>query len=112
MTQKGQIYKCEKCGNVVKVLEAGGGQLVCCGQPMNLIGSEAEVSDTHKNKEEESKKNNPSVCGRCGYIYDPKKGDKKGKIPAGVCFEDLNEEWVCPLCGASKKHFSEMLGYE
>ena len=31
------IYKCEICGNVVSVLEAGDGELVCCGQPMNLF---------------------------------------------------------------------------
>ncbi len=33
----GEVYQCEICGNVVKVLEVGGGELVCCGQPMTLI---------------------------------------------------------------------------
>ena len=37
MTQKFEIYKCEICGNIVEVLHAGGGQLVCCGQPMKLM---------------------------------------------------------------------------
>lgn len=37
MIQKGQIYKCNICGNTVEVLYAGGGQLVCCGQPMELL---------------------------------------------------------------------------
>ncbi|KYC51967.1 MAG: hypothetical protein AMQ22_01067 [Candidatus Methanofastidiosum methylothiophilum] len=32
----GEIYKCEICGNVVEVLEAGGGELICCGEPMIL----------------------------------------------------------------------------
>jgi desulfoferrodoxin-like iron-binding protein len=32
----GEIYKCEVCGNVVEVIEVGGGELVCCGQPMKL----------------------------------------------------------------------------
>jgi len=36
MTQKKQIYKCAICGNIVEVLHEGVGQLVCCGQPMNL----------------------------------------------------------------------------
>lgn len=36
MTEKGQIYKCEICGNVVQVIEEGEGELVCCGQPMEL----------------------------------------------------------------------------
>lgn len=34
MTQRLEIYKCEICGNIVEVLHAGGGELVCCGQPM------------------------------------------------------------------------------
>jgi superoxide reductase len=33
----GQIYKCELCGNIVTVIHPGGGDLVCCGQPMKLI---------------------------------------------------------------------------
>ncbi len=32
----GEIYKCEICGNVVEVLEVGGGELICCGEPMVL----------------------------------------------------------------------------
>ncbi len=37
MLQRLQIYKCEVCGNIVEVLHAGGGELVCCGQPMKLM---------------------------------------------------------------------------
>ncbi len=36
VTKAGEIYRCDVCGNVVKVLEVGGGELVCCGQPMKL----------------------------------------------------------------------------
>ncbi len=36
----GQIYVCEICGNKVKMVVAGKGVLVCCGQPMKLIGEE------------------------------------------------------------------------
>ena len=36
MTEKLQIYKCEICGNIVQMLHAGDGELVCCGQPMKL----------------------------------------------------------------------------
>ncbi len=35
--KEGEVYQCDVCGNVVKVKEVGGGELVCCGQPMNLI---------------------------------------------------------------------------
>jgi len=37
MTQEKQIYKCSVCGNIVEVLHTGVGELVCCGQPMNLM---------------------------------------------------------------------------
>jgi rubredoxin len=44
----------------------------------------------------------------CGYIYVPSKGDRKGKIPPGTPFEELPEDWRCPVCGASKKAFRPM----
>jgi len=37
MTVKLQIYKCEVCGNIVEMIHAGVGQMVCCGQPMKLF---------------------------------------------------------------------------
>ncbi len=45
------------------------------------------------------------VCTYCGYIYDPKDGDPENNIPAGTAFEDLPEDWVCPVCGAAKDDF-------
>ena len=33
----GERFKCKKCGNIVEIVEIGGGQLFCCGQPMELI---------------------------------------------------------------------------
>jgi desulfoferrodoxin-like iron-binding protein len=33
----GEVYKCSICGNVVEVKEVGGGELVCCGEPMELV---------------------------------------------------------------------------
>ncbi|MDD5382632.1 MAG: desulfoferrodoxin [Candidatus Margulisbacteria bacterium] len=37
MTKRMEIYKCEVCGNIVEVVHAGAGELVCCGQPMKLM---------------------------------------------------------------------------
>jgi superoxide reductase len=37
MTEVMQIYKCEICGNIVEMLHAGAGELVCCGEPMKLF---------------------------------------------------------------------------
>jgi desulfoferrodoxin-like iron-binding protein len=36
VSKEGQIFRCEICGNVVIVKESGGGELVCCGEPMQL----------------------------------------------------------------------------
>lgn len=37
MAERDQVYKCEACGNIVEVMHAGGGELVCCGAPMVLM---------------------------------------------------------------------------
>ena len=48
------------------------------------------------------------VCDVCGYIYDPEKGDPENGIEPGTAFEDLPEDWVCPLCAVGKDEFSEL----
>ncbi|BDV01046.1 rubredoxin [Thermodesulfomicrobium sp. WS] len=45
------------------------------------------------------------VCTLCGYVYDPAKGDPDSGIAPGTAFEDLPEDWECPVCGASKADF-------
>jgi rubredoxin len=47
------------------------------------------------------------VCQICGYVYDPKNGDPDNGIPPGTKFEDLPDDWVCPICGASKEDFEK-----
>ncbi len=46
--------------------------------------------------------------GNCGCIYNPDKGDRRGKISKETQFEDLPEEWKCPVCGASKQSFKSL----
>lgn len=46
------------------------------------------------------------VCDVCGYIYDPAVGDPDNGIEPGTAFEDLPEDWLCPLCGVGKDEFS------
>lgn len=48
MTKVREIYKCEICGNIVEVLHAGVGELVCCGQPMKLLEEKTEDSSVEK----------------------------------------------------------------
>lgn len=45
------------------------------------------------------------VCTICDYVYDPGVGDPANGIAPGTRFEDLPEDWVCPLCGAPKSEF-------
>ena len=45
------------------------------------------------------------VCQLCGYEYDPIKGDPENGIAEETEFEDLPEDFVCPLCGAEKVDF-------
>jgi len=48
MTKRLQVYKCEKCGNIVEVLHEGVGELVCCGEPMKLFEEKTADAATEK----------------------------------------------------------------
>ena len=45
------------------------------------------------------------VCTACGYVYDPAVGDPDSGIQPVTAFEDIPEDWVCPLCGVGKDMF-------
>ena len=45
------------------------------------------------------------VCNVCGYVYDPAAGDPDSGSQPGTAFEDIPEDWVCPLCGVGKDDF-------
>jgi rubredoxin len=47
------------------------------------------------------------VCTVCAYVYDPAVGDPDAGVPAGTRFEDLPEDWICPICGACKAEFEK-----
>ena len=47
-------------------------------------------------------------CDVCGYIYHPADGDPESGIPPETAFEDLPDDWSCPVCGASKDQFSPL----
>ena len=44
-------------------------------------------------------------CQVCGWTYDPQEGYPEGGIAPGTTFEELPEDWVCPLCGMGKEVF-------
>ncbi|MDD5452284.1 MAG: rubredoxin [Desulfovibrionales bacterium] len=46
-------------------------------------------------------------CTVCGYVYDPDIGDPDNGIAPGTRFEDLPDDWTCPVCGAAKDQFKK-----
>ena len=72
--------------------------------PVSAIAAEEaaeEVMEAVEETVEETVEEKPAVytCSVCGYVYDPAQND-------GVAFEDLPEDWVCPLCGVGKDMFN------
>lgn len=47
-------------------------------------------------------------CMVCNYIYDPELGDSESDIQPGTAFEDLPDNWTCPVCGAGKDDFEKL----
>ena len=45
------------------------------------------------------------ICRACGYIYDERDGDPDGGLAPGTRYEDIPDDWACPLCGVSKQDF-------
>jgi rubredoxin len=45
------------------------------------------------------------ICKKCGHIYDPAEGNPDSGVEAGIPFEALPDDWVCPSCGAKKTDF-------
>ncbi|MBR0277788.1 MAG: rubredoxin [Clostridia bacterium] len=46
------------------------------------------------------------VC-LCGYVYDPEIGDPENGIEPNTPWEELPDDWTCPICGLGKESFSE-----
>ena len=64
-------------------------------------------NDKSKKEKKEEKNMDKYVCDVCGYIYDPKEGDPDNGVEPGTAFEDIPDDWVCPVCGAPKSDFSK-----
>lgn len=45
------------------------------------------------------------VCIPCGYVYDPAAGDPENHIAPGTAFEELPDDWLCPVCFVGKDEF-------
>jgi len=50
------------------------------------------------------------ICDVCLWVYDPVNGDPDGGIPPGTPFEELPDDWICPICAVGKDKFSVFKG--
>ena len=78
-------------------------------RPKKLIeyGAIGELQKLVKSTQyyQEKAKMQKHVCTTCAYVYDPELGDPDGDIAPGTPFEDIPEDWVCPICGVAKSDF-------
>ena len=66
------------------------------------------VIQTIKMKADERKRSMEKwVCTICGYVYDPAQGDPDNGIDPGTAWADVADDWLCPICGASKDDFEK-----
>lgn len=96
----GPVWTCSLCGYIYDgeiPFEDLPADWVCpmCGAPKDLFTAEGAVQEAEA-VAEEAAGGKTWTCSLCGYIYD-------GEIP----FEDLPDDWVCPICGAAKDLFVE-----
>ncbi len=93
------------------------------GAEVILEGEPLLYSYYHKVKKGQSPKSAPTYveqekggvegmkqfrCKVCSYVYNPEVGDPENGINPGTVFEDLPDDWVCPVCGVGKDQFEEI----
>ena len=75
-------------------------------------GTTPKTAPSYIAEKEEKKEGDTKLakykCSVCGYIYDPAKGDPESDTPPGTKFEDLPDDWTCPVCGAAKSEFEKI----
>lgn len=71
-------------------------------------GTAPKTAPTYIKEEKKIMEKQPSYkCTVCGYIYDPEVGDPDSGIKPGTPFEEIPDDWVCPVCGVGKDQFEQ-----
>lgn len=70
-------------------------------------GKSPKTAPTYIEERKEKGKIQKYKCTICGYVYDPEKGDPDSGIKQGTPFEELPDDWTCPVCGAGKEMFEK-----
>ena len=96
--------------------EVVGADVISEGEPMSYAyyhqvkrGTTPKTAPSYiEEREEKVSEMAKYKCSVCGYIYDPESGDPDGGIKPGTPFEEIPDDWVCPVCGASKDQFEKI----
>ncbi len=72
-----------------------------------LIAVNTFITITKNSRARRSEVMDRYVCSVCGYVYDPAEGDPENGIEPETKFEDLPDDWTCPVCGAEKDQFEK-----
>ncbi|MCF8055540.1 MAG: rubredoxin [Desulfocapsa sp.] len=92
-------WRCPVCGATVKAFRLGSVHAENAASSNQAADNETKGAATGMKKYR---------CDICGYVYDPEVGDDSAGIAPGTAFEDLPDDWECPVCGAGKDEFSEV----
>jgi len=95
--------------------ELVGAEVLREGEPMTYAyyhqvkrGTTPKTAPSYIEEKKEVPKMAKYKCTVCGYIYDPELGDPDGSIKPGTPFEEIPDDWVCPVCGAAKSEFERI----
>lgn len=108
-------FMCDVCGYVYDPEVGDEEHGIAPGTPFEKLPEDwvcppCSVSKEHFSPvvEHETSDNDMYICEVCGYVYEPKLGDKEHGIAPGTPFSEIPEDWVCPPCGAGKYHFKKI----
>ena len=95
--------------------ELVGADVLTEGEPMTYAyyhqvkrGTTPKTAPSYIEERKEAKPNMAKYkCTVCGWVYDPELGDPDGGIKPGTPFEEIPDDWVCPVCGAAKSDFEK-----
>ena len=102
--------------HTIFVGELAGAEVLGEGEPMTYAyyhlvkrGTTPKSAPSyHKETKEVATKMAKYKCSVCDYVYDPELGDPEGGVTPGTPFEELPDDWVCPVCGADKSQLEKV----